>query len=42
MCHADVILPGSAGAHMLYFRGFSAPSYEAKPGPYTFKGTEDQ
>ena len=26
--HADVNLPGSAGAHMLYFRGFSAPCYE--------------
>ena len=29
VCHADVNLPGSAGAHMLDFRGFSAPCYEA-------------
>ena len=42
VCHADVDLPGSAGAHMLDFRGFSAPCYEAYPDPYTSKGTEDQ
>ena len=33
VAHADVNLSGSAGAHMLDFRGSSAPCYEAYPGP---------
>ena len=37
VCHTDVNHLGSAGAHMLDFRGFSAPCYEAYPGPYTHK-----
>ena len=37
VCNADVNLSGSADVHMLDFRGFSAPCYEAYSGPSTYK-----
>ena len=36
VCLVDVNHLGSAGAHMLDFRGFSALCFEAYPGPCTY------